>query len=142
MPIERNGELCPVPLCQRIKQGSWDLFKDNKPESLLSSRVRHAGHKVKYFPPLTGNQKQWQQHWTVSVIIYPHHQAQATVAEFKSLSPLESLEKLCASESVFGGFMDQQRLQSLVDWVHAVPAFEFNYSRIDDTAIGFIKNCF
>ncbi len=139
VPITDDGDLCPIPLCQRLKGHSWKLIEDQVQGRLSGTYARSQGEEVRYLQPVTGNQQHWWQKWKVDALVYPRYQKSVTASEIKQLSLFEQVERLCASDSVFGGYIDQSRLQVLVDWLQATPGFELNYSRIDDQLVDLIR---
>lgn len=139
VPIDLSGSLQPMPMCQRFKQGSWDLLN-------IQDRVhdktyaRREGHYVKYVTPLTGQTKDWAMKWPVKTIIYPQYNTHCKQYKLKKLSHVESIIHLCQSGSVFGGAIDQAQLESIISWVQCIESYSLNYSHISTDLVDQINS--
>ncbi len=138
VPINYAGELQPVPMCQRFKQGSWKLL--NIGDCFFHRTLaRDNGQYVKYLKPLTGSIREWAMYWPVNTIIYPQYSSNLKQYQFEKLNPIHSIARLCHSGSVFGGAIDQQQLESIVSWIRSVPSYSLNYPKVNSGVAELIR---
>lgn len=127
VPVTFSGHMLPMPMCQRFKQGSWELLDI---ASSVNQRIyaRYEGHHVKYAQPLTGSTEQWKPNWSVQTIIFPSYNPEINAPALKRLTQVQTLTRLCGSGSVFGGSMNRRQLEALVAWIASVPAYSLDYA--------------
>ncbi len=141
VPIDEDGQLTAVPMCQRLKNGSWHVLgleagEDNE------IYARQDNSYVKYVSPVSGNLKCWHKPWPIKTILYPRFNSSANKHNLKKLTILESLESLCQSGAVFGGNMDQAQLDALIAWLQKIPSYSLSYSIVDDLLVDKIHQLF
>lgn len=140
VPVDKAGQLSPMPMCQRLKTGSWPLLDASSAAQAISVYARNDGQEVKYVPPMSGNQALWQRHFTIGAIVFPKYNADDKPYTLQPLTAIEALHLLCASGSVFGGALSQLQLQILIDWIVNTPTYRLSYSKFSENMSSEIQN--
>ena len=125
-PLDKQGQLLPLPMSQRLKAGSWTVLEHLYP-SIAQLPIHTAlDCQVKYLPPITGGPASWNRAWPVEGLIFPVFQ-QGVSAELTRLSPLEALKFLVNSSRHGSGC-----IRSLLKWLENNKCFIIKYSNLSE----------
>lgn len=125
VPVDNDGMLWPLglPLC--VKQGSWDLLCDLRPDLNAVYSVERQGWAVKFLPaktPAAGPLK-------LGGIVLNRH-APGKVGQLRRIKPEIALRGIVEAESVIGK-LDQGRLDRIAIWVESACAYQLDYPDLD-----------
>jgi len=126
-PLDTSGHLVPVPTPQAIKKGSWPVLGQTHPQLLTAPTYQRFGHSVRYLAPAAPDPDNWLRTWPVKALVFPRYQPHEP-AVIKRMDDMQKLSYLGKSNSLRGN----AELSELLAWLQDKPAFQLQYSQLDD----------
>ncbi len=109
-----------LPLC--LKPGSWSVLAGCRPDLAQAPVVQRCGQAVRLLPP-TGRPVMGPP--TPAPFLFPRYRP-GEAPRCEPLSPERALQGLIEAEAVIRD-LTQAKLDALVRWVSAVPAYALTY---------------
>lgn len=122
-------EVWPLPLPLRIKPGSVALLRPRYPE--LDHLPAHgpADRAVRLLPPPRFDPTAAGRSYPVAGLVFPDYRPAAACA-LRPISPVEALQRLIASETLFRRPLVPNHIGRLLAWLEATPAWRLEYSAL------------
>lgn len=120
----------PAPVAMGIKQGAWGVLADYHPGlSALPVGVRADQQRIRYLAPAPGRLADTSVPLTTTHLVFPRYSA-GSAARLIPISAAAGLCRLTEAGYDVQGQLTPAIVDQLVNWIAAIPCYEFRYDSL------------
>ena len=129
----------PAFVSLALKRNSWPILANTYLMDTLPVHVQEDAIEVKYLPP-PSKHKPLQQKYHIGHLVFPKYRANAPT-KLTKITPAKALYLIAEAGYDVPNFMNEQCLESLIDWIMQLDCYELQMSNLND-AVCLIKGLF